>query len=216
MNLLIIGAPGAGKGTMSNLIVDYYKVVHISTGDMLRQAISENSEVGKIASDYINEGKLVPDSIIQSIIVERLKKDDVKNGFLFDGYPRTVKQAESLTSILNDLGKKIDAVINLNVEYDLLVKRIEGRRVCPKCGISYNVYFSKPKIENVCDKCSTNLIIRGDDNPESVKKRLDEFNFNTKPVIDYYKKQGVVKDVNGNFESDVTFKEIQKALEGIR
>ena len=215
MNLLIIGAPGAGKGTMSNLIVEHYKVVHISTGDMLRQAMSEESEIGKIASEYINKGELVPDSIIQNIIVERLKKDDVKNGFLFDGYPRTVKQAESLTSILNDLGKKIDAVINLNVTNDLLIKRIEGRRVCPKCGLSYNVFFSAPLIHDVCDKCGTNLIIRGDDNPESVKNRLDEFIVNTKPVIDYYEKLGVVKNVNGNSEKYLTFKDIQKALEGI-
>lgn len=216
MNLLIIGAPGAGKGTMSNFIVDKYKTVHISTGDLLRQAIASNSDIGKIAKSYIDQGHLVPDSIIQDIITECLKKDEVKNGFLFDGYPRTVKQAESLKTILENLNSKIDAVIYLDVDDDVLIKRIEGRRICPKCELSYNLFFSPPKKEGVCNNCGTKLVLRSDDNPESIKKRLTEFRSNTQPVIDYYKKQNLVKHIDANIDRNLVFNYISEALEGIQ
>ena len=216
MNLLIIGAPGAGKGTMSNFIVEKYNVVHVSTGDMLRQAIKDQTAVGLEAKKYMDKGGLVPDSIINDIIVERLSKDDIKDGFLFDGYPRTVNQAESLTKILGDLGKKLDAVINLNVSDDVLIKRIEGRRLCPNCGASYNIFFSAPQVEGVCDKCGSELFIRSDDNAESVKYRLVEFRQNTQPVIEYYEKLNLVKDINANADRYVVFEDIEKALEGIK
>lgn len=215
MNLLIIGAPGAGKGTMSSLIVTKYGLTHISTGDMLRQAMKDGTEVGNLAKEYINKGELVPDSIIHDIIVERLSKNDIKKGFLFDGYPRTVKQAESLTEILKSLGKKLDGVINLNVSDDLLMKRIEGRRLCKNCGASYNIFFSAPKEDGICDKCGNELYIRTDDNAESVKVRLDEFRANTEPVIDYYQKLGLVKNISANAERDVVFKDITNVLDKI-
>ena len=215
MNLLIVGAPGAGKGTMSNFIVEKYHLVHISTGDMLRQEIKDDTEIGKLAKELIARGELVPDSIINDMIVARLSADDVKQGFLFDGYPRTLSQAESLTEILKGLGKKIDAVINLNVSDDILIKRIEGRRLCSKCGASYNIFFSAPQTEGVCDKCGGKLSIRADDNAESLKIRLEEFRRNTQPVIEYYEKLNVIEDINANADRYVEFEDIKKALEGI-
>lgn len=215
MNLLIVGAPGVGKGTASKGIVEKFNVVHISTGDMLRSAITNQTEVGKLAKSYMDKGQLVPDTVIQDLIIERLSQDDVKNGFLFDGYPRTVKQAESLKTILDNINSKIDAVINLEVPDEILIKRIEGRRTCPVCGSSYNIFFKSSKVEGICDECGANLIIRSDDNAESVKQRLSEFRANTQPVIEYYKKLGVVKNINGNLNRDDVFKEIEKALEGI-
>lgn len=216
MNLLIIGAPGAGKGTMSNMIVETYGVTHVSTGDMLRHEIKVQSEIGKAAKEYIDKGGLVPDSIIEDIIKERLSKDDIEKGFLFDGYPRTVNQAISLDKILKDLGKKIDAVINLNVADDVIIKRIEGRRLCSKCGSSYNIFFSAPKVEGHCDKCGSELTIRADDNAETVKHRLEEFRQNTQPVIEYYEKQNLIKDINANADRYDEFNDIKKALEGIQ
>ena len=216
MNLLIIGAPGAGKGTMSNMIVETYGVTHVSTGDMLRHEISVQSEIGKTAKEYIDKGGLVPDSIIEDIIKERLSKDDIEKGFLFDGYPRTVNQAISLDKILKDLGKKIDAVINLNVADDVIIKRIEGRRLCSKCGASFNIFFSAPKVEGHCDKCGSELTIRADDNAETVKHRLEEFRRNTQPVIEYYEKQNLIKDINANADRYDEFNDIKKALEGIQ
>lgn len=215
MNLLIVGAPGAGKGTMSNMIVEHYHVAHVSTGDMLRQAIKDETEVGKLAKGYIDRGELVPDSIIQDIIVDRLSKDDMEQGFLFDGYPRTLKQAEALTDILNNLGKKIDGVINLHVADDILIKRIEGRRLCPNCGASFNIFFSAPKVDGHCDHCGSALTIRADDNAETVKNRLVEFRMNTQPVIDYYEKQGKVIEINANQDRYDEFNDIKIALEGI-
>ncbi|MDO5439986.1 MAG: adenylate kinase [Erysipelotrichaceae bacterium] len=215
MNLLIIGAPGAGKGTMSKMIVETFNVVHVSTGDMLRQAIKDETEIGKLAKGYIDKGDLVPDSVINDIIVDRLNKDDIKNGFLFDGYPRTVKQAESLAEILKGLGKEINAVINLEVSDDILIKRIEGRRLCPKCGASYNVFFSAPQVEGHCDKCGSSLYIRADDNAETVKNRLVEFRQNTQPVIEYYEKLNLVHNISANADRYVVFDDIKKTLEGI-
>ena len=169
MNLLIIGAPGAGKGTMSDILIKNFDLVHISTGDMLREAVKNGTPVGKIAQGYMNAGALVPDEVIHDIIVERFSKDDLDNGFLFDGYPRTKAQAEDLSQILKQLDKKIDAVINLDISDEDLVKRITGRRLCPACGEIYNIYFKKPAKEGICDKCGAELIQRKDDNLESLE-----------------------------------------------
>jgi len=215
MNLLIIGAPGAGKGTMSELITKNFDVVHVSTGDMLREAVRNGTEVGRKAQEYMNKGELVPDSIIHDIIAERLSADDMKNGFLFDGYPRTKAQAEDLDDILNTLKMKIDGVIVLDIADETLTKRITGRRICKNCGEIYNIYFGAPKVEGICDKCGSPLTQRKDDNVESLVTRLEAYHASTKPVIDYYEEKGVVKKVDADQAIDKVFDDIQTILKGL-
>ncbi|MBR4462970.1 MAG: adenylate kinase [Erysipelotrichaceae bacterium] len=215
MNLLIIGAPGAGKGTMSELILEQYGLIHVSTGDMLREAVRNETEVGLKAQDYMNRGALVPDEIIHDIILERFSRDDMDAGFLFDGYPRTEAQAEDLTLILNETGKKVDQVINLDIADDLLVKRITGRRLCPNCGDISNIYFSPTKVEGICDKCGHEIIQRKDDNLESLTKRLEEYHKNTQPVIEYYDKMGIVRHVDASQSVEKVFEDVKAILEGL-
>ena len=215
MNLLIIGAPGAGKGTMSDLLINTYHLVHVSTGDMLRAAVKAGTPVGLKAQEYMNKGALVPDEVIHDIIVERLSQDDIKAGFLFDGYPRTIAQAEDLDLILKEIGLKIDAVINLNIEDDELIKRITGRRLCPTCGEIFNIYYKARAKEGICDKCGAELITRKDDNLESLTVRLQEYHKNTQPVIEYYEKAGLVANVNAKQGVDEVFGDIRKLLEGL-
>ena len=215
MNLLIIGAPCAGKGTMSDILIKNFDLVHISTGDMLREAVKNGTPVGKIAQGYMNAGALVPDEVIHDIIVERFSKDDLDNGFLFDGYPRTKAQAEDLSLILKQLNKKIDAVINLDISDEDLVKRITGRRLCPACGEIYNIYYKKPSKEGICDKCGAELIQRKDDNLESLETRLSEYHKNTQPLIEYYEEMGLVKNTDASKGVDVVFEEIRSFLEGL-
>ena len=215
MNLLIIGAPGAGKGTMSDLLINTYHLVHVSTGDMLRAAVKAGTPVGLKAQEYMNKGALVPDEVIHDIIVERLSQDDIKAGFLFDGYPRTIVQAQDLDLILKEIGLKIDAVINLNIEDDELIKRITGRRLCPTCGEIFNIYYKAPAKEGVCDKCGAELITRKDDNLESLTVRLQEYHKNTQPVIEYYDKAGLVANVDAKQGVDEVFGDIRKLLEGL-
>lgn len=212
MNLLIIGAPGTGKGTMSSLIVDEYKVVHVSTGDMLREAVANKTEVGLKANEYMTKGQLVPDSVIHDIISERLAKDDIKQGFLFDGYPRTYEQALDLAEILKGLNMQIDCVINLNLDEEILKKRITGRRVCSKCKEIYHIESKPSKVEGVCDKCGGELIQRKDDTLESLSTRLDAYHASTKPVIDYYQQLGLVKDVNADQKPEEVFADIKAIL----
>lgn len=215
MNLLIIGAPGAGKGTMSDLILKNFNLVHVSTGDMLRGAVKNGTPVGLKAQEYMNKGALVPDEIIHDIIVERFSQDDIDNGFLFDGYPRTRAQAEDLDVILKQLNKKIDCVINLDIEDEVLIKRITGRRLCPTCGEIYNIYSKAPKVEGKCDKCGSDLSQRKDDNLESLTVRLEEYHKNTQPVIEYYEVMGIVKHVDGSRNADDVFNDIKTILEGL-
>lgn len=215
MNLLIVGAPGVGKGTMSRYLIKEYGVEHISTGDMLREAIANETEVGLKAKSFMDKGALVPDEIINEIIVERLGKGSNGKGFLFDGYPRTLAQAKSLSEILKKLNLKIDAVINLNIDDEIVKKRITGRRTCPQCGEIYNIYFKPSKEEETCDKCGTKLSTRKDDNIESLKTRLEEFHKNTQPIIEYYNKDNLVKNINADQERDAEFADIKKSLEGI-
>ena len=215
MNLLIIGAPGAGKGTMSDILIKNFDLVHISTGDMLREAVKNGTPVGKIAQGYMNAGALVPDEVIHDIIMERFSKDDLDNGFLFDGYPRTKAQAEDLSLILKQLNKKIDAVINLDISDEDLVKRITGRRLCPACGEIYNIYYKKPSKEGICDKCGAELIQRKDDNLESLETRLSEYHKNTQPLIEYYEEMDLVKNTDASKGVDVVFEEIRSFLEGL-
>ena len=216
MNLLIIGAPGVGKGTMSRFLVAHYKLVHISTGDMLRGAMKNKTEIGLKVQEYMDAGNLVPDDIIHDMIVERFSQKDINRGFLFDGYPRTVAQAIDLENILKQLNMKIDAVLNLQLDDSIIIKRITGRRTCPQCGSIFNIYYDPSKVENVCDNCGGELNIRGDDNEESLKIRLNEFAKNTAPVVDYYEKQNIVHNINADQERDKEFGDIQKVLEGLK
>ena len=212
MRLLIMGAPGAGKGTQAALIKEAYNIKHISTGDMFRKAISEKTPTGIEAKSYIDQGKLVPDSVTNKLVRERLSEKDCENGFLLDGYPRNLAQAEELDKILKDLGIKLDAVINVSVDNNFLIERITGRRTCTKCGASYHVSFNKPKVEGICDECGSTLIQRPDDSEETIKNRLSVYYEKTKPVLDYYEAQNIVKNVDGIGEINEIFEKIKKEL----
>ncbi|MDO4500420.1 MAG: adenylate kinase [Erysipelotrichaceae bacterium] len=212
MNLLIIGAPGTGKGTMSALIKEEFPIVHISTGDMLREAIANETNIGKIANHYISNGQLVPDDVIHGIIVERLGKDDIKNGFLFDGYPRTQNQAIDLDEILKSLNINLDKVLYLDIDDEVLKTRITGRRLCSKCNEIYHVVSKPSKVEGVCDICGGELIQRADDTLESLVNRLEAYHGMTQPVIEYYEKQGLVTRINADQAPAKVFADIKDAL----
>ncbi len=214
MNILIMGAPGTGKGTMSQLIKEHYDVVHVSTGDMLRQAVENKTTLGLKVQEYMSAGALVPDEVIHNIILERLAKDDIKKGFLFDGYPRTVKQAIDLDEILGKLNMNIDCIINLDVDVEILKERITGRRTCRNCKEIYHIKNMPPKVEGTCDLCGGELIIREDDTLEALMKRLDEYYASTKPVIDYYEKTGLVHNIDGGRDANEVFEDIKAILGG--
>lgn len=213
MNLLIIGAPGTGKGTMSARIVEEYNVCHVSTGDMLRDAVANQTAVGLKANEYMQSGQLVPDSVIHDIISEWLASADLGNGFLFDGYPRTAAQAEDLESILKELGLKIDHVLNLELNEELLKKRITGRRICKNCKEIYHIETKKPKVEGVCDKCGSELIQRKDDTLESLVTRLESYHKSTEPVIDFYDRMGIVSSIDADQSFDGVFESIKSVLD---
>ena len=198
MNLMVFGAPGAGKGTQAKFLVEKYGIPQISTGDMLRAAIVEKTAMGLEAKRYMDAGELVPDSTIIGIIEERLAKEDCQKGFILDGFPRTLAQAEALDELLEKQGKKIDKVLSFEVPNELIIKRIAGRRVCPKCGASYHVEFNPPKAEGICDACGSELIIRKDDNEETVKNRLSNYHSQTAPLVDFYKNKGVFAQIDGS------------------
>lgn len=214
MNILIMGAPGTGKGTMSQLIKEHYDVVHVSTGDMLRQAVENKTTLGLKVQEYMSAGALVPDEVIHNIILERLTKDDIKKGFLFDGYPRTVKQAIDLDEILGKLNMNIDCIINLDVDVEILKERITGRRTCRNCKEIYHIKNMPPKVEGTCDLCGGELITREDDTLEALMKRLDEYYASTKPVIDYYEKTGLVHNIDGGRDANEVFEDIKAILGG--
>ena len=212
MNLILFGAPGAGKGTQASEIVRKYKLTHISTGEMFRSAIAKKTAMGELANSYISKGCLVPDDITVEIVKERLAQEDCKNGFILDGFPRTLHQAECLEGILLELNIKIDYVIDIEVDTDKVIERLTGRRVCRSCGTSYHVMFNKPRVENKCDVCGGELYTRKDDNVESVAVRLKTYQEQTKPLIDYYTKKGILLDINGQQEINDVFKEIVSKL----
>ena len=214
MNILIMGAPGTGKGTMSQLIKEPYDVVHVSTGDMLRQAVENKTTLGLKVQEYMSAGALVPDEVIHNIILERLAKDDIKKGFLFDGYPRTVKQAIDLDEILGKLNMNIDCIINVDVDVEILKERITGRRTCRNCKEIYHIKNMPPKVEGTCDLCGGELITREDDTLEALMKRLDEYYASTKPVIDYYEKTGLVHNIDGGRDANEVFEDIKAILGG--
>ena len=215
MNLLIIGAPGTGKGTMSGLIVEKYHVVHVSTGDMLRDAVANKTEVGLKANEFMQKGELVPDSVIHDIITEWLSNADLSNGFLFDGYPRSKAQAEDLDEILKGLNMKIDHVINLELDEELLKSRITGRRICKNCKEIYHIVTKKPAVEGICDKCGGELYQRKDDTLESLITRLDAYHKSTEPVIEFYDKMNLVSSINADQSIDGVFDSIKAVVGGV-
>lgn len=215
MRLIIMGPPGAGKGTQAALIKNQLNIVHISTGDMFREAIKELTPLGIEAKSYIDRGELVPDSVTIGLVKERLAKKDCDNGFLLDGFPRTIPQAEALSEILDELKIQLDAVVNIVVDDAVLIDRIVGRRVCPKCKAGYHITYLKPQKEGICDICNEQLIQRKDDTEETVKNRLNVYNSQTKPLLEYYSKMNLVKNVNGVGDIDDIFNNIKKSL-GVR
>ena len=212
MNILIIGAPGTGKGTMSEKLIEKYGIVHVSTGDMLRESVKNGTEVGKKAHGYMERGELVPDEVIHDIILERFAQKDMDNGILMDGYPRTLAQAEDLDSILASLGKKVDCVLNLELDEKILIERITGRRTCPNCKAIYHIKNKPPKVEGVCDICGSQLVTRKDDTVESLRVRLDAYHESTKDVIGYYANKGIVKTINADQSVEKVFADIVEAL----
>lgn len=213
MRLVILGPPGAGKGTQADFIIDKYKVPHISTGDIFRENIKNGTDLGKKAKSYMDKGLLVPDQVVIEIVKDRLTWDDTKKGFLLDGFPRTVAQAVALDAFLDSQNKKLDSVININVDTGILVERAVGRRVCKSCGATYHVKNKAPKEEGKCDKCGGPLFQRDDDTEDTVKTRIQVYFDQTSPLIDYYKAQSLLLDVDGKGDMKETFKRIEKSLD---
>ena len=212
MRLLIMGRPGAGKGTQAVNIREFYEIPHISTGDMFREAIKEGTKLGLLAKSYMDQGGLVPDEVTIGIVKERLLKDDAKKGFLLDGFPRTISQAEALDEFLNEQGIKLDAVLNVDVPAEKLIRRMVGRRVCKTCGATYHVEFNPPKKDGICDNCGATLIQRADDTEATAKNRLEVYDRNTAPLLNYYEKQNILKVVNGDKPLDEFFESIKESL----
>ncbi|WP_164218783.1 adenylate kinase [Virgibacillus sp. YIM 98842] len=213
MNLILMGLPGAGKGTQAKEINKKYNIPHISTGDMFRLAIKEGTELGNKAKAYMDEGNLVPDEVTIGIVRERLSKDDCSNGFLLDGFPRTIAQAEALQELLADMNESIDYVIHVDVPEEKLVERLTGRRICPTCGATYHVKYNPPKIEGKCDNDGSELIQRDDDKPETVKNRLAVNIEQTKPLLNFYEDKGYLVSVNGDQDINQVFEDIRTKIE---
>lgn len=214
LSIILMGPPGAGKGTNAKRIANEYKIPHISTGDMFREAIKNKTPLGELASSYINQGLLVPDEVTIGLVKERLSNADCDNGFLLDGFPRNLKQAEALNEIGIEINKPINYVINLVVDENILIDRICGRRVCKKCGAPYHIKNMKPKVEGVCDLCDGELYQRKDDNEETLRSRLHEYHLQTEPLIEYYRSLNVLKDVDGSKDLEVLELEIKSILKG--
>lgn len=213
LNLILMGLPGAGKGTQAEKINEAYHIPHISTGDMFRLAIKEGTELGKKAKEFMDQGDLVPDDVTIGIVKERLSKDDCKDGFLLDGFPRTIAQAKALQSLLSEMGTSIDYVLHVDVPEENLVERLTGRRICPTCGATYHVIYNPPKQDGKCDNDGSELIQREDDQAETVKNRLEVNMEQAKPLLDFYDDKGYLVTINGDQEINQVFKDIQSAIE---
>ena len=214
MRILILGAPGAGKGTQATFIKEEFNIPHISTGDIFRENLRNETELGLKAKSYMNEGKLVPDDLTIELVKDRLSWEDAKNGYLLDGFPRNLNQAESLTKFLDEAGVRLDAVVDIETDKDALVKRICGRRMCKDCGASFHVEFNPPKQEGVCDHCGGELYTRDDDNEETVLKRIGVYEKETSPLIEYYDRFGIVLKIDGNRSVDEVKASIIDGLKG--
>ena len=212
MRAVLLGPPGAGKGTQAVRLVEKYGVPQISTGDIFRKNIKEGTELGKKAQEYMNAGQLVPDELVVDLVKDRLMQDDCANGYLLDGVPRTIFQAEELDKFLAENGQKLDAVINFEVGHDTLIQRLTGRRICKKCGAGYHVVNMPPKVEGICDKCGGELEQRKDDNVETAENRIVVYNESTAPLIGYYSETGALKNFNAEKDPAVVFEEIVKEI----
>ena len=212
MKIIMLGAPGAGKGTQAKKIAELCKIPHISTGDIFRANIKEGTELGKKAKSYMDAGELVPDELVCDLVVDRIQQDDCTNGYILDGFPRTLPQAEALTIALNAIEQKLAHALNFDVPDENIIKRMAGRRSCVGCGATYHVEYNPPKVEGACDVCGEELILRDDDKPETVTNRLNIYHKETQPLIDYYEKQGLVSTIDGTQSMDKVFYDIRKIL----
>ena len=212
MKIIMLGAPGAGKGTQAKKIAEKYQIPHISTGDIFRANIKNGTELGKKAKTYMDQGLLVPDDLVVDLVVDRVGQDDCERGYVLDGFPRTIPQAEALTKALADMGQKVDYAIDVDVPDENIVRRMSGRRACVGCGATYHVVYAPTKKEGICDTCGGELILRDDDKPETVQKRLNVYHEQTQPLIDYYTEAGILKTVDGTVDIDDVFQSIVDIL----
>ena len=212
MKIIMLGAPGAGKGTQAKKIAEKYQIPHISTGDIFRSNIKEGTELGMKAKSYMDQGALVPDEITIGMLLDRIQKEVCQNGYVLDGFPRTIPQAESLTKALENMGQKVDFAVNVDVPDENIVNRMSGRRACLSCGATYHIVYNPPKQEGICDVCQKELVLRDDDKPETVQKRLAVYHEQTQPLIDYYKEAGVLAEVDGTQDMDQVFSDIVAVL----
>ena len=212
MKIIMLGAPGAGKGTQAKMIAEKCGIPHISTGDIFRANIKNGTELGAKAKEYMDKGLLVPDELVCDLVVDRIQQADCEKGYILDGFPRTIPQAEALEAALNAIEQKLDYAIDIDVPDENIINRMSGRRACVGCGATYHVVFNPTKVEGKCDVCGESLILRDDDKPETVKKRLDVYHTQTQPLIDYYTRQGVLKTVDGTRDLNEVFQEIVDIL----
>jgi adenylate kinase len=213
MKLVLLGAPGAGKGTQAKKLIEKYRIPQISTGDILRKAVADGTPLGKEAKSYMDKGELVPDSVVIGLVKERLGQDDCKNGYILDGFPRNTSQAETLDNVLSEMNSPLDIALSVDVDKDDLMKRLTGRRTCKGCQQMYNIHFSTPQKEGICDKCGGQLYQRDDDKEETIRNRLDVYDKSTAPLIDYYGKKGILKSVQGVGSIDEIFNKVVSILE---
>ncbi|MBM2657141.1 MULTISPECIES: adenylate kinase [Staphylococcus] len=216
MNIILMGLPGAGKGTQASEIVKKFPIPHISTGDMFRKAIKDETDLGKEAKSYMDRGELVPDEVTVGIVKDRISEDDAKKGFLLDGFPRTIEQAEALSNIMQELDRKIDAVINIEVPEEELMNRLTGRRICEKCGTTYHLVFNPPKVDGICDLDGGKLYQREDDNPETVANRLNVNVKQSKPILEFYDNKNVLKNIDGSRDINVVTQDVIDILENLK
>lgn len=213
MKIIMLGAPGAGKGTQAKMLADKYKIPHVSTGDIFRANIKNGTELGTKAKVYMDQGMLVPDELTCDLVVDRIKQDDCKDGYILDGFPRTIPQAECLDKALDALNDKIDFAVNVEVPDENIIRRMSGRRACLSCGRTYHIVYNPPKEEGICDECKKELVLRDDDKPETVEKRLNVYHEQTQPLIDYYRNKGVLAEVDGTRDMQEVFTAITDVLE---